>query len=39
MSATVSDDVGPTKWVAIVKTTKSNYERRRWSSASTNSTN
>ena len=25
--ATVSDDVGPTKSVAIVKTTKSNYEK------------
>jgi hypothetical protein len=26
-SATVSDDDGPTKWVAMVKTTKSNYEK------------
>ena len=27
MSATVSDDDGPTEWVVMVKTTKSNYEK------------
>jgi hypothetical protein len=26
-SATVSDDDGPAKWVAMLKTTKSNYEK------------